>query len=217
MKLQTKNDKRKNLIIVIIAVVVALALIAGIISLIVFIGNKTPVDSTGIISIVLSSVPDKTSYYIGESFDPIGAKIEVIMKNDTGYHLVDYARLSFSGFDSTTAGEKTITVSYKGFTTTFTVTVKERPTENPVVTDVEIVGFQDTYTLEFWNKYGPQVSDAKVNLIYSDGSTQDGPWVQSTWVFGYTKLDAPGTTTVTIKYDTGAQIIEKVITITITN
>ena len=216
MKLQNKSDKRKKLIIIIAAVVAVLALIVGVVCFIVF-SNEQPQIETGIDKIILSSTPNKTGYFIGETFEPAGTKIQVIMKNDDNFYFIEHSELTFSGFDSTTVGEKVITVTYRGFTTSFKITVSERPSDTPYVTDIEISNFQDSYSKDFWNEYGPQVAGASIKLIYSDESTQEGIWLQSDWISGYEKVSSTGTTTITIKYDTGAKIIEKVVTITITN
>ncbi len=77
--------------------------------------------------IVLSSIavytnPSKTIYYIGDSFNSNGLVIKLTYSDGR----TENASTGFttSGFSSTTAGTKTITVSYGGKTTTFNVTVK---------------------------------------------------------------------------------------------
>ena len=68
--------------------------------------------------------PTKVVYEVGESFDPSG--IEVSAVYDVGDPVVvDLEDVTFSGFDSATAGKKTITVSYGNFSTTFNVTVEK--------------------------------------------------------------------------------------------
>lgn len=76
----------------------------------------------GISGIEVSKMPIKTEYYTSDSLDTSG--LEVISKytDGTSRKLTDY---SISKFDSSSVGEKTITVTYKTHTTTFKVLVYE--------------------------------------------------------------------------------------------
>lgn len=76
----------------------------------------------GISGIEVSKMPIKTEYYTGDSLDTSG--LEVISKytDGTSRKLTDY---SISKFDSSSVGEKTITVTYKTHTATFKVLVYE--------------------------------------------------------------------------------------------
>ena len=57
----------------------------------------------------ITSFPSKVYYKIGESFDPSGLTVAEIRQDGTEKEITDY---DISGFDSSTAGSKTITVSY---------------------------------------------------------------------------------------------------------
>lgn len=57
----------------------------------------------------ITSYPSKVYYKIGESFDPSGLTIAEVRQDGTEKEITDY---DISGFDSSTAGSKTITVSY---------------------------------------------------------------------------------------------------------
>lgn len=77
-------------------------------------------------SISVATYPNKTSYSIGEALDTTGLTLTATYSNGQKKTVTeDY---SVSGFDSSTAGTKTLTVSFDGKTTTFTVTVKEAKT-----------------------------------------------------------------------------------------
>ena len=65
----------------------------------------------------------KTKYKIGEDFDPSGIKVTAQISDGTTQDVT--ADATFSGFDSTAPGTKTITVTYGALTATFTVTVAE--------------------------------------------------------------------------------------------
>ncbi len=68
--------------------------------------------------------PTKTSYLKGEALSLAGGKISVTYEDGT-YENIPMTQSMVSGFNSNTAGEKVVTVSYGGFTDTFTVKVRE--------------------------------------------------------------------------------------------
>lgn len=57
----------------------------------------------------ITSFPSKVYYKIGEVFDPSGLTVAEVRQDGTEKEITDY---DISGFDSSTAGSKTITVSY---------------------------------------------------------------------------------------------------------
>lgn len=57
----------------------------------------------------ITSFPSKVYYKIGETFDPSGLTVAEVRQDGTEKEITDY---DISGFDSSTAGSKTITVSY---------------------------------------------------------------------------------------------------------
>lgn len=73
-------------------------------------------------SISVSKTPDKTTYYQGELFDSTG--LEISGTTNTG-EIVSVTDYELSGFDSSSAGTKTITVTASGKTTTFEISVSE--------------------------------------------------------------------------------------------
>mgnify|MGYP000010582430 CR=1 FL=1 len=75
-----------------------------------------------IASITVSKMPDKTIYCQGELFDSTGLEISGIASTGEAVSVTDY---ELSGFDSSSAGAKTITVTAFGKTTTFEITVSE--------------------------------------------------------------------------------------------
>lgn len=75
-----------------------------------------------IASISVSKMPDKTTYYQGELFDSTGLQITGTASTGETVNVTDY---ELSGFDSSSAGAKTITVTASGKTTTFEITVSE--------------------------------------------------------------------------------------------
>ena len=81
--------------------------------------NKSP-----LLSISIVALPSKVSYETGDSLNTNGLQLKLSYKNGT-FETVE-SGFTTSGFDSITSGTKTVTVSYGGFTDTFTVTVKEK-------------------------------------------------------------------------------------------
>ena len=75
-----------------------------------------------IASITVSKMPDKTIYYQGELFDSTGLEISGTTSTGETVSVTDY---ELSGFDSSSAGTKTITVAASSKTTTFEITVSE--------------------------------------------------------------------------------------------
>ena len=75
-------------------------------------------------SVRIDSLPDKTTYQIGEAFDDRGLSVRAFYSDGTSKTVSAY---SISGFNSSTAGEKTLTVLYsesgKAVSTTFKITV----------------------------------------------------------------------------------------------
>ena len=72
-------------------------------------------------SLTVSKAPAKTTYFIGDTLDTTG--LELTLTYDNGDIGTVVSGFSTSGFDSSTAGTKVVTVEYKGKTATFTVEV----------------------------------------------------------------------------------------------
>ena len=72
-------------------------------------------------SLKVTAQPTKTSYYQGEAFEAAGLEVKAVY--NTGEEPLEASAYTLSGFDSSTAGQKTITVTYEGKTVTFTVNV----------------------------------------------------------------------------------------------
>lgn len=75
-----------------------------------------------VVQIAISKVPKKTRYYQGELFDRTGLVVSRIYDDGTSETTTDY---ELSGFDSSSAGTKVITVTASGKTATFEITVSE--------------------------------------------------------------------------------------------
>lgn len=75
------------------------------------------------ISIKVTKLPDKTVYMLGENFDKTGLEVTAYYRSGASIQISGY---TISGFDSSKAGTKHITVSYEGLSDMFDVVVKEK-------------------------------------------------------------------------------------------
>ena len=128
--------------------------------------------------------PDKTEYEVGEELDLTGLTVVANYSDGTTETVTDY---EVSGFDSTTAGEKTVTVTYQDKTATFTVTVKKTlssiTVEGPDKTEYEL---------------GEELDLTGLTVVanYNDGTTET---VTGYEVSGFDST-AAGEKTVTVTY-----------------
>lgn len=137
-------------------------------------------------SISISSKPTKTNYFVGEKFDVSGLKITANYSNGT-------TEAIGSGYtvnaDTSSAGTKTVTVSYKGKTTSFTInvnniTVSNIKINNAAKKNIYYVGDKlDTTGLSLLVTYNNNSSD-----VVSSGFTTS------------CDLSTSGTKTVTVNY-----------------
>jgi len=87
-------------------------------------------------TVAIVQLPTKTEYVLDESLETDGLQLELIYSDGTTKIITE--GFTVSGFDSETAGEQTITVTYETFTATFTVSVSENVTEPTEPTEPEI-------------------------------------------------------------------------------
>ncbi|MBQ9383355.1 MAG: bacterial Ig-like domain-containing protein, partial [Ruminiclostridium sp.] len=90
--------------------------------------TKTPVIAVD--SIAIATAPTKTTYKVGEELDVTGGTITVTYTGGKEAETIDITAAMCTGFDSTTEGTKTVTVTYEGKTATFEVTVKNSNIDN---------------------------------------------------------------------------------------
>ena len=81
--------------------------------------------------IVVSGIADGATYYVGDSIEADAITVTAMYEDDTEAEITDYTinpELPYT-LTSSDVGNKTFTVTYKEFTETFTITVKEQPTD----------------------------------------------------------------------------------------
>ena len=139
-------------------------------------------------SISVSQMPDKTTYYQKELFDKTGLEISGTTSTGETVSVTDY---ELSGFDSSSAGIKTITVTASGKTATFEITVSE----------VSITAISVTTTPTKTNYHiGKEFDSAGivVTATASDGNTID---VTKDCTYSGFDSSSPGTKTITVSYN----------------
>ena len=110
--------------------------------------------------------PTKLVYNVGETIDLTNGKVKEIMASGlaTSPVAMTDSQVTITGFDTTTIGAKTITVKYKGFTKTFSITVVD-PTSSMVI---------KTLPDKLDYKYGEELdlTGGTIQITKTSGSTQ---------------------------------------------
>lgn len=221
MKLKSRNNN-KTILIVCLAVVAAL-----VIGAVVFMLVSSPAeeqDGKEIVNISVDILP-KLTYYVGEEFDPSGARLQVITSDSANSYFINCPnkKVTFSGFDSSKAVDsQVVTVSYEGFTTTITVKIKEveKPEDKPTLTSIEVCDMPTTYSRDKWNEGGPIIKNAYLKLTFSDGSVV-GSYAETPLLYDYigpydTVEEGETVTYLTITYTVRGITQSTTVTITIT-
>ncbi|MBQ3503987.1 MAG: Ig-like domain-containing protein, partial [Oscillospiraceae bacterium] len=112
--------------------------------------------------------PAKTVYEIGESLDTTGLALKATYSDGSVKTIT--SGFTTNGFDSSTAGEKTVTVTYGGKSASFTVTVEEKEEADPnaprIVVEGKTVSRGSTVTLEVEIANNPGFSYMKLAAEY---------------------------------------------------
>lgn len=107
------------------------------------------------------------TFYTGDSFDPAALSVTVVRASGST-ETIWGGRLSFSGYDSETAGTKTVTASFLGATATFEVNVEDLDAESyagtyGLVTGEAVVDTDAVMTVDY--------SHQTVTVAAADGSS----------------------------------------------
>lgn len=140
-----------------------------------------------IASISVSKTPDKTTYYQGELFDSTGLKITGTASTGETVSVTDY---ELSGFDSSSAGTKTITVTASGKTTTFEISVSEAS-----ITAISVTTMPAKTNYHIGKEFDS--TGIVVTATASDGNTID---VTKGCTYSGFDSSSPKTNTITVTY-----------------
>jgi hypothetical protein len=173
---EQSDNKRK--IIIVIAIVLAVLIVAAAIVGIVALVKKNKADqlaaqqaeeSKQLAGIQIARVPNKTSYYCGEFLDTTGLLVYTINKGN-GINQLNVDKCEITGFDSSVATKKqVITVTYKGFTDTFNIEIKEPLSAAPVL---ESISMQTLPKTEYKLGEGYDGEGGVILCKYTDGTTK---------------------------------------------
>ena len=144
--------------------------------------------------IAVTAQPTKTTYTVGESFNPAGMVVTASYSDESTKAVTGY---TYDTAAFTTAGSKTVTITYTEgeVTKTATVTVTVEEVEVPVVLEGIAVTTQPTKTLyNIGDKFDP--TGMVVTATYSDGTTE----TVRDYTYPTTALNK-NTNTITIGYD----------------
>lgn len=125
-------------------------------------------------SISVSKMPNKTTYEIGEALNTAGLALKLTYSDNSTTTVT--SGFTVSGFSSATAGTKTVTVTYEGKTTTFTVAVKAALSEDDPQIVVGSVKARagETVTVTVTLKNNPGIASMKLNVAYGNDITLTG-------------------------------------------
>lgn len=138
--------------------------------------------------ISVASGPAKTEFTVGEMPDFSGLVIRKTFSDGTTENVT--AGFTFSDVDTSSAGQKTVTVTLDGKQTSFTVTVKKAPV---VLTGISVVSGPAKDEFEVGEK--PDYAGLVVRMTYSDGTTRD---VTAGFTFSQIDTSKEGKKTVTV-------------------
>lgn len=151
-------------------------------------------------TLTVTSMPQKTDYYVGESLNTTGIQV-VAGYSDGSVETVTNA-CAFSGFSSSSAGTKTVKVSYSEegliVSTKFSVRVM---TKTVSLKSISVENTPDVTEYFRWETFSSK--GIKVAAHYSDSSTKD---VTDLCTFIGTGTSNVGTNTVTVRYEENGAI-----------
>ena len=135
--------------------------------------------------IYTASLPYKTSYAYGESFNSAGLVVRALYSDNSSADVTGY---SVKGYNATLPGTQTLTVSYTENcvtkTTTFTVTVKPAATQN-TLQSIYVVFLPDKTTYEIG-----EALDTKGMVIHGDYSDGTSAQITDYSVSGFDSTNA---------------------------
>ena len=145
--------------------------------------------AVNLVSVAVKTMPNKVSYFTGEAFDQTGLTLTATYNNGKTETIA--SGISCTGFNSATAGQKTITASYGGKSTTFTVEVK-------AIVPVSISVKKAPNKTEYFVGDSYDGTGLVVNVVYNNGTNKDITTGFTT--SGFSSANA-GKNTVTVNYE----------------
>ena len=149
------------------------------------------VDISGI---EVKTMPTKVEYQKGDVFDTTG--LSILVKYTDGTSETKTTGFEVSGFDSSSVGEKTITVTYKTHTATFKVTVYD-------LSGIRITSFPSKVYYKIGESFNP--SGLTVAEVRQDGTEKE---ITDYDISGFDS-SAAGSKTITVSYNVTVNGVSK--------
>jgi hypothetical protein len=149
------------------------------------------------VKMTITSQPYKLVYDLNENPDWAGLKVSSIcLDGSARVESVDYYS-DISGFDSSSPGVKTITVTKNGLKVTFTVTINSSSSPPPgsVLVSLSISSWPDKLVYQLYES--PDWTGLEVTGTYSDGSARVESVDYSSGISGFDS-SSPGVKTITV-------------------
>ena len=144
--------------------------------------------------IEVNTFPEKTEFLSGDSFDSTG--LSILVKYTDGTSEIKTSGFELSGFDSSSVGEKTITVTYKTHITTFKVTVYG-------LSGIRITSFPSKIYYKIGETFDP--SGLTVASVRQDGTEEE---IAGYDISGFDSSTA-GSKTITVSYNATVNGVSK--------
>ena len=144
--------------------------------------------------IEVNTLPEKTEFLSGDSFDSTG--LSILVKYTDGTSEIKTTGYEVSGFDSGSVGEKTITVTYKTHTATFKVTVYD-------LSGIRITSFPSKIYYKIGETFDP--SGLTVASVRQDGTEEE---IAGYDISGFDSSTA-GSKTITVSYNATVNGVSK--------
>ncbi|USF27886.1 hypothetical protein N510_002843 [Firmicutes bacterium ASF500] len=127
-----------------------------------------------VVSIRVNSTGHKTSYEVNSPLDVTGLTIEAVYSNQSTQTVPVTANM-VSGFDSSTAGSKTLTITYEGSKTTYVIEVKAE--EQPSHTHSWSTSWSGDSNYHWYDCQAKDCPITKDREKEGYGSHKAGPWI----------------------------------------
>lgn len=105
----------------------------------------------------------KTEYFVGDSINADGGKLSVTYA-DGNNELVDLTNDMISNFDNTTPGTRFLTITYKGFSITYSYKIK--------LVELATIQVSTPFKTEYFAGESLDITGGKLLLTYNNGTTE---------------------------------------------
>ncbi len=156
---------------------------------------EVQVAAKSLTKITITAQPKKVAYIEGQELELAGLAVRAHYDNNTTANATGY---KISGYDKNKIGKQTITVTYNGKSTTFTVTVREKS-----LTAIQIVDYPAT--MEYFCNQPLKTDGLRLRLSYDNGTQE---YINRGYLVSGYDNSQPGVQTVSILYGGKVQTMQ---------